>query len=179
MVITKGVDTMAHIFAFITCSRAKWEATVEEYAEMTGQTEAEVREQWEDDSDFDPETDTIRLEDAIEEHGWIDRSWSTVTLHESRNDVRPVVDCDENDEDLEDEVRDALQWLEGGYEDNGDGTGTFYASQPYEPYTEAWRYDYAVHFVRKTSPSENGSNNVLDWRETPWHPFKDGGITLP
>lgn len=161
---------MGRIFAHITADRVKWEATVEEYAEMTQQTEEEVREEWEGDSDFDATSDVIRLEEVIEEHGWIDRRWSSITLHDSRNDVTPVVDCDERSEDLEDEVIDALWWLEGGYEDNGDGT--FYASDSYQPYTEPWNYSYALHFVKK---------DLVDgrWTETPWHPVKDGGITLP
>ena len=133
---------MAHIFAFVTATRVKWEQ--------------------------DDEGNTF--EDATEEHGWIDRRWSTTTLYDSRNDVSPVVDCDERDEDLADEVIDALQWLEGGYEDNGDGT--FYAADSFQPYDEPWSYSYALHFVRKDLSD-------LGWRETPWHPVKDGGITLP
>lgn len=160
---------MGQIFAHITATRVKWEATVEEMAKMEGKSVAEVLAAWEDDSDYDSETETIRLEDPMEEHGWVDRYWSTTTLYDSRNDVRPVVDEDESSEDLEEEVIAALGWLEGGYEDNGDGT--FYASQSYQPYTEEWNYSYALHFVRKY---HNGTTYV----EVPWHPFRDGGIKI-
>jgi len=134
--------TWGHIFAHLTCTRIRWE-------------------QDEDGNTF---------EDPIEEHGWIDRSWSPYVLHDSRNDVRPEVDCpEEDDERLAEEVREALGWLEGGYEDNEDGT--FYASDSYQPYTEPWSYSYALHFVRKFQGSKG-------WTEESWHPVKDGGIKL-
>ena len=155
---------MAHIFAFITCTRVKWEASVAEMAEMTGQTEAEVKAEWEGDTDYDADYDTIRLEDPMEENGWVDRSWSSTALYDSRNDVGPIVDCLEYDEELADEVRDALGWLEGGYEDNGDGT--FYASCSYQPMNEPWSYSYAIHFTQKEWV--NGK-----WTESTWIPPLD------
>lgn len=118
-------------------------------------------------------------EDYIDEHGWIDRSWSPYVLHDSRNDGRPEVDCDENDPELADYVREALGWLGGGYEDNEDGT--FYSADSYMPAhdnPEGWSYSYALHFVRKTAPHEHGGTHPLDWRETEWHPVNDGGIEL-
>ena len=156
---------MANIFAHITCTRVKWEATVEEYAKMSQQTEEEVREEWSEDSDYDAASDTIRLEDPMEESGWIDRSWSRYVLHDSRNDVRSVFIVDEIDtETLTEEVRDVLEWL-GAYEDNGDGT--FYASEnDDEPYDDPWRYSYAVHFTRKFF-DWNG------WTEESWIPPTD------
>lgn len=131
-----------HIFAFITCTRVMW-----------------------------PEgEDGNSSEDYIEEHGWIDRRWSATTLYDNRNDVSPVVDVDESDrETLEEDVRDALGWLEGGYDDNGDGT--FYAADSYQPYDQPWSYSYALHFVRKYL----GANGYV---EAPWHPAKDGGLTI-
>lgn len=153
---------MGHIFAFITCSRVKGEATITELAASQGVTPEELRSEYWDDMDYDAGSDTVRLEDMIEEHGWIDRSWSTTVLHDSRNDVRPVVDVDENDtETLTDEVQDALGWLEGGYNDNGDGT--FYAADSYKPFDEPWDYSYALHFVRKF----HGPNG---WTEESWTP---------
>lgn len=178
-----------HIFAFITADRVKWEATAEELAAMEGDdvTPDVIRQRYADgwhtdrrtgkitydgdgSGDYDPASDTVRLEDPIEENGWVDRRWSATTLYDNRNDVSPVVDVDESDrETLEEDVRDALGWLEGGYNDNGDGT--FYAADSYQPYDEPWSYSYALHFKRKYL----GANGYV---EVPWHPVKDGGITL-
>lgn len=137
-----------HIFAFITCRRVKGEASIAELAEMEGKTPQALRAEWEGDVDYDVASDTVRLEEPLEEDGWIDRRWSVTTLYDNRNDVSPVVDVDLSDaEELGDQVRDALEWLEGGYDDNGDGT--FYAADSYRPYDEPWSYSYALHFVRK------------------------------
>jgi hypothetical protein len=161
---------MGHIFGFITCTRVKWEATITELAENDGRSVDDVRAEWDGDTDYSPESDSVRLEDPWEESGWIDCAWSPTVLQDSRNDVRPVVDVDESDtETLADEVRDALGWLEGGYEDNGDGT--FYASGSRSPMDEPWTYSYALHFVRKSLGPEG-------YVETAWHPVRDGGITL-
>lgn len=164
------------IFAHITCTRVKWEATVGEMADMQGKTPEEIREEWEDDSDYDAASDTIRLEDCMEEHGWIDRSWSRTCLHESRNDVRPAInstdydltDPDENEE-FEQDIRELLEWLPGGFHDNGNGS--FYSKSRDETYTDPWEYEYAVHFSRKFF----GPNGRA---EVPWHPVTDGGMTL-
>ena len=160
----KGNKDMAYIFAFITCTRVKREATVEEMAEMEGKTVDEVKREWEGDIDYDADYGTIRLEDAIEENGWIDRPWSLTVLYDSRNDVTPVIDCDEDDEWLADEVKDVLNWLEGGYEDNGNGV--FYATQSRQPMNEPWSYSYAIHFTQKGWV--NGR-----WTESPWIPPMD------
>jgi hypothetical protein len=98
----------------------------------------------------------------MEEHGWIDRRWSSRELYDSRNDVSPVINLNENDPDLMDEVRDALGWLDGGYEDNGDGT--FCAAESYQPPDEPWVYSYALHFKRKFRDSE------CRWTEESWIP---------
>ena len=102
--------------------------------------------------------------DGREEYGWIDPEWSRTTLYDSREDVAPLMELHESDPFLPDAVREILG---GGsaYEDNGDGT--FYGDDSEQsPETGAyWRY--AVHFKRE---SGNG--------ELPWHPVKDGGITL-
>lgn len=136
---------MGHIFGHLTGTRVRWET--------------------------DENGDTH--EDPIEEHGWVDRSWSPYVLHDGRNDVRPVVDVDESDtEQLAEEVLDALGWLEGGYEDNGGGT--FYSSGSYMPFhdnPEGWSYSYALHFTRKSYESRG-------YVERPWHPVEDGGIGL-
>ncbi len=159
-----------HIFAFITADRVKGEATIAELATMERKSEDEVRAEWSDDTDYNAASDTVRLEEPIQENGWVDRRWSATTLYDNRNDVSPVVDCpEEDDERLDDEVRDALGWLEGGFEDNGDGT--FYAADSYQPYDEPWSYSYALHFKRKYL----GANGYV---EVPWHPVKDGNIAL-
>lgn len=112
-------------------------------------------------------------EEPVQENGWVDWSWSPYVFHDSRNDVRPAVDVDVSDrEELWDEIQDALGHLDGGYEDNGDGT--FYAREGYTPFhdnPEGWEYSYAVHFVRKFQGDKG-------WVEVPWHPVKDGGFTL-
>ncbi len=102
-----------------------------------------------------------------EENGWIDLSWSRTVLHFSRNDVRPVVDCDERDDDLAEYVRDALGTF-GPYFDNGDGT--FYW-QDETLSRDGWVWTYAIHVKRKFF----GPNG---WTEVDWHPVKNGGIEL-
>lgn len=159
---------MGHIHALVSCTRVKWEATMEEWAKWEIVTVEEARSLWADDPDYDAETDTVRLENPIEEYGWVDVAWSRYELHDSRNDVSPLVSEDEESEDLEDEVKNALGWL-GAYEDNGDGT--FYAADVDQPHDSPWDYDYAIHFTRKTY-----ANHV--WTQEPWHPVKDGGIQL-
>lgn len=161
---------MAQIFAFLTATRVKYEDDATAVAEAFGVSVDELRA--DAGTDYNPATDTVRVEDAVEEHGWVDRSWNPRTLYDSRNDVRPVVSEDERDtEELTEAVRDALEWLPGGYEDNGDGT--FYASDSESPMDEPWDYTYALHFVRKTAPHEHGGTNPLDWRESPWVPPMD------
>lgn len=103
-------------------------------------------------------------EDGETEDGWIDPSWSMHVLHESRNDVRPVVSCSEDDPDLADYVREALDDL-GAYEDNGDGT--FYgidAPLTRETLETGDTWLYALHFTRKAWSSARG------WHEDAWHP---------
>jgi hypothetical protein len=107
-------------------------------------------------------------EDEREElNGWIDQDWSMTVLHDSRNDVLPLVKEWESDtEELTDSVRDVLG--DGSlWEDNGDGT--FYAMDSRED--DGFSFTYAVHFFVKDCI--NGA-----WCETPWHPEKDGGISL-
>ncbi len=189
--------TSGHIFAFLTCTRVKWEATAEELAGMEGEdvTATTIRQRfsvgwhvdgrtgeitYDDDGsgDYNPTSDTVRLEEPMEENGWIDRRWSPTVLHESRNDVRPEVDFDLSDltssdeearEIAQDAVKEALGWLEGGYNDNGNGT--FYAADTKKPFDEPWHYSYALHFVRK----HLGANGYI---ETRWRPVEDGGIAL-
>jgi len=120
------------------------------FAHYTG-----TRVRWEHDEDGFP------FEEPTEEHGWVDRSWSPYILEECRNDVRPIISLDENHPDLREEVEEALEWLEGGYENNGDGT--FYSRETYQPSGELWGYSYAIHFVRKFF----GPNG---WTEEPWSP---------
>lgn len=128
---------MSRIFGVYTCTRVKWECG-DERCEHDG-----------------------CVDYPIEEHGWIDRNWSATELFEHRNDVSPIVSLDESDPDLMEEVREALGWLEGGFEDNGDGT--FYARESYQPLTEPWHYSYALHFVRKF-------HGPKGWTEERWIP---------
>lgn len=188
-------ELTGHIFAFVTANRVKWEATAEELATAEGDdvTPDDIRQRYADgwhtdrrtgkitydgdgSGDYNPDSDTVRLEEPIEENGWVDPRWSMYTLYDSRNDVRPVVDCDLSDrETLEGEIADALNTLEGGPVDNGDGT--FYSADSYTPNASNlddrgnWSYSYALHFRRKFL----GANGYV---EVPWHPVKDGGFTL-
>lgn len=119
------------------------------------------RVRWEEDS-----------EDPITENGWVDWSWSPYVLHDGRNDVRPAVDSTTDAEDFQDDVREALGRLEGGYEDNGDGT--FYSRDSYTPLhdnPEGWSYTYALHFRRKYLGPKG-------WTEEAWHPVRDGGLEI-
>lgn len=170
------------IFAFITATRVKWEQDVSVLAEEEGVSLDTIRQQYsegwrvdgatgeityEDDGsgDYNPSSDTVRMEDSVEENGWIDRAWNSRVLHDSRNDVSPVVSCDlDNAYDLFTEVKDALEWLPGGYTDNGDGT--FYAKDSYEPLDGPWYYSYALHFVWKKCTNKG-------WVEVPWLGVQD------
>lgn len=100
-----------------------------------------------------------------EERGWVDPSWSRRVFHESRNDVRPLMDewmPHDNlpdvlrPESLADIVADVLAEL-GSYEDNGDGT--FYGVDSHDDYETGETYRYAIHFVLKDSTGERS-----------WHP---------
>lgn len=141
---------MSRIFAFVTCTRVDWEC----------------------------DEDGLPVGDPIEQDGWIDWRWSARELFESRNDVNPMVSFNLSDltsdfgavrESAEEEVRNALAFLDGGWEDNGDGT--FYALDNYRPYDEGASYGYALHFVRKFLGPKG-------WTEEAWHPVRDGGMTL-
>lgn len=145
-----------YIFAHITCTRVKWEEDAKKVAKALGIPVADLRES----SDWDPEDDTVLVEDGIEESGWIDFGRNPYVLHDSRDDVRPIVDCGEDSEELTDEVREALEWLEG-YRDNGNGT--FYAADPIRPHGQPWSYHYALHFTKKDIV-----NGV--WSEVRWIP---------
>lgn len=110
--------------------------------------------------------DRAGLESESEEYGWIDPKWSRTELFDSRNDVTPLVDCDENDPDLADYVREALETL-GAYDDNGDGS--FYGQSVAGHEGAFWRY--ALHFTCKFHGDDG-------WKERPWHPVNDGHIVL-
>lgn len=99
--------------------------------------------------------------------GWVDPQFNRFELHESRNYVRPIVDCDESDPDLADYVREALESF-GPLTD--EGTGSFYAvDEESDDNGNVWTY--ALHFTRK----HHGPNG---WTEDPWHPVSNGGLTL-
>lgn len=115
-----------------------------------------TRVRWDEDAEGNP------IEEPIEEHGWIDWNWSSRQLHESRNDVRPYVDVDEDDPELYEEIQDAFRNLPGGPEREGH-QGTFYAADTDSPFDEVWSYSYALHFTCKFF----GPNG---WTEQPWEP---------
>jgi hypothetical protein len=107
-------------------------------------------------------------DDYTEESGWIDRDWSLTELHESRNDVRPVISEDEGSEDLADQVREILG---NPLHLDGNGEGTFYLPDEYIA-EDGSSWTYRVLFTRKHHDSRNG------WIEDDWHPVRDGGVTL-
>lgn len=99
-----------------------------------------------------------------EGNGWIDWGWSSVLLHENREDVEPVIDIDESDRDaVTDEIPDVIGEVLGAYYNNG--SGTFYAEDAYE--REGVSYSYALHFKR-----------VDDKTESAWCPVEDGNLEL-
>lgn len=105
---------------------------------------------------------------GIELRGWIDKEWSMTTLHDSRNDVRPLMNVDETaTDDLSEEISDILG--DGSlWEDNGDGD--FYSKET--RIEDGYEYSYCVHFHRRFIASDGS------WAETEWHPENDGGIVL-
>lgn len=104
---------------------------------------------------------------GIELNGWVDREWSMTALHDSRNDVSPLMSLDESDtEALADEIRDILGDA-SLYFDNGDGNFYIHDSRT----EDGMEFTYCVNFKRKFL----GSNG---WAEESWHPENDGGISL-
>jgi hypothetical protein len=103
--------------------------------------------------------------DAAEtvQHGRIDPRWSMTVLHDSRNDATPVVDCDEDDEDLAEYVAEALAAL-GPFEHDDD---SFYG-QAETVDEEGGTWTYALHFRRKHRHPVHG------WVEDPWDPADHG-----
>jgi hypothetical protein len=81
------------IYAFVTCTRVKWE-------------------QDEDGNTF---------EDPVVEDGWVDRRRSQFELYENRNDVPPFLRMDEDDPHLMEDVQEVLDWL-GTNEGDENGT---------------------------------------------------------
>lgn len=88
----------------------------------------------------DPDSD---VEADFDERGWIDPSWSTVTLFDNRNDVSPLLNMDEDDPDLQEYIDD----ITTGYTNDGDGT--FYSVDSTQDMTTGWHWSYAIHFKRK------------------------------
>lgn len=103
-----------------------------------------------------------------ERNGWIDLDWSRTTMHDSRDDVTPLMNEDESDTTaVEEKVRDILG--DGSlFADNGDGS--FHEIDETKTDNESWTY--VVHFSRQ-SLGLNG-----EWIDDPWHPETDGGISL-
>jgi len=95
-------------------------------------------------------------EGYTEEHGWIDPPWSRTQLHDSRNDVRPLLDLWIEDDDLTEELRDILI----GFNDNGDGSYYGNETESFRP-NESWHY--AIHLKHKFFGPDG-------WVEAPYHP---------
>ena len=108
----------------------------------------------------------------FEESGWVDPSWSRRMLHESRNDVRPLMSEDTDSEDLADAVTAALAEL-GAYADNGDGT--FYGQDSKSDFTTGDDWTYAVHFtVKYRDPGRPDAEPFAGYIERDWHPSETG-----
>jgi hypothetical protein len=88
-------------------------------------------------------------EDYREQHGWVDPDFSMFELFPSRNDVKTLIsiDADAGHNEISDALYEALGYLPGGAEDNGDGTYTSYDVLS----TGSWDYLYYVHFTYKHS----------------------------
>lgn len=101
-------------------------------------------------------------EDYTQEFGYVDPAWSREVLHESRNDVKLLLNESEDAEDFAEMVRDVFDAAPGGpFHDNGDGT--FYGQSAHTD-SEGRSWTYAVHFTRKFFKSGTG------WTEESWHP---------
>lgn len=99
-----------------------------------------------------------------EGNGWIDWGWSSIRLHENRDDVDPVIDIDETDrEALTDEIPDIIGEVLGAYYNNG--AGTFYGEDSRE--RNGVSYSYALHFKR-----------IDERTESDWCPVEDGSLEL-
>lgn len=99
-------------------------------------------------------------EGMAEELGWIDWNWSVTTLHDSRNDVRPLVSVDVADLDAS-EILDAIREVIG-YADSSDN-GTIYAADATIPhYASPDTFMYAVHVFVKHGDEESPVHIPLD-----------------
>lgn len=95
--------------------------------------------------------------ETVECHGWIDPDWSMRTLFESRNDANPLLNEDEDSEDLAERIADLVQ----GYDDNGDDT--FYSVDSWQDPETGTYWTYAIHFKRKFFGPKG-------WTEVPYIP---------
>lgn len=102
-------------------------------------------------------TATVVRANGLEEHGWVDASWSKTTLWAARNDAGTLLSTPEHDEYLMEYISDLVY----GYRDNGDGT--FYAEDPEVDIETGDSWSYAIHFISKNYQT-NG------WGETPFVP---------
>ena len=81
--------------------------------------------------------------ELVEDHGWVDPSWSLTVLHGARNDAGTVLSMDIEDEDLEESLNDLLV----GYEDSG--YGSWYAQDTYQDPATGIYWSYALHLKHK------------------------------
>lgn len=125
--------------------------------------------------------DRITAESASEgmadESGWVDWDYSATTLHESRNDVRPLVSVDVSElrhgrdygngltdtpGEVRQEVRDAIYRVSSSWEGEG---GTYYVQdETIWDYSSPDTYMYAVHVFVKHNTAEG-------YVESPADPF--------
>ena len=94
-------------------------------------------------------TDESAAEGEAEESGWIDWDWSSRTIFDSSNDVRPLVSIplpltDDDREDILSRIGEVSAAWEGD-------DGTYYAADSDIDYVTGDDYRYAVHVYVKHS----------------------------
>jgi len=136
-------------------------------------------------------------EDGVAGTGWIDWSWSKTTLHESRNDVRPLWDGDtyrvlnghtyqtaagdmvETAEDVREEVLDNIRQVIGHAASSERGNIDASDHQEWD-LTTSDRWAYCVHVMVKHRAQDPVTGNWTGaWTESPVHiPAEDVNAPL-
>lgn len=126
-------------------------------------------------------------EDGCAETGWIDWSWSKTTLHESRNDVRPLWDDDtfrvlnghtyesvagdqvETAEEVREDILRNIREVVGHVDSSERGTLTASDHQEWDLATND-RWAYCVHVMVKHRAADPVTGQwVGAWTESPVH----------
>lgn len=123
-------------------------------------------------------------EDGVAETGWIDWSWSKTTLHESRNDVRPLWDDDtfkvlngheyspgvnDTPEDVRADLLDNIRQVLGTVDSSERGTLHASDHQTWD-YATADTFAYDVHVMVKHRAADPVTGQwVGEWTESPVH----------